>query len=137
MTEREEALEEAAKVAEQHAVRRRRLAMEFIINPPLYSEQETGRTTANCIAADIRALKSSPPPPKGGEGWRDIESAPKDGPSDDLFLVANPHGVGIAAPYYTAFYDGLYTPLAQLGGQKWMMNGGRSTPRQRTALSCS
>lgn len=56
---RREALEEAAKVAIDHASRRRRLAMEFITNPPLYSEQETARTAALTIAADIRAL--SPP----------------------------------------------------------------------------
>ena len=55
MTEREEALEEAAKVAEDE------------ISEVKDSWHRAYSSGAKVIAARIRALKSSSPPPKGGE----------------------------------------------------------------------
>lgn len=65
MTEREEALEEAAKIAEQGC----------LVPPDGGSPTDYEREMFETVAARIRALKSSSPPPKGGEGWRDIETA--------------------------------------------------------------
>lgn len=53
---RRSVLEEAARVARNHAEKRAQLARQFEGNRPLYSEQMTARTAALCIAGDILAL---------------------------------------------------------------------------------
>jgi|GEM_PF-5906649 len=64
MTEREEALEEAAKVVDQYT----RVSPLHNYGPSGVSRTEkAAMDAAVVIAQDIRALKSSSPPPKGGE----------------------------------------------------------------------